>query len=1566
MIIFKRIHNLLLSVAIVISGMCFLPIGTTSAAAAPPNFTGVYQKDGHVKLEWATEMDAADILTQTGFESGQEIPSINWNGVGKQSFETVSGQGKVLQINDTITNWEGNITDPPWVPKSPNSRTTFDGRSIPSDSTISFNFKARAIGGTENQLLFYMDSGWTKYGSPLKDYNDKNVLYDQLVDWNNSPEYIKVKTGDGSPVSFPDGFRPVFVSAKTGNYDYAVLHYEFESSNQRFKKSRSGAVPFTGSSPIKPWNTPTKLDAFRPGDQVLYLSQYTFTMPARTLPSDGQWQTISANTYIPYTSNFDPNLRGMWAALNWQTNGILQLDDLKIGYATEVEVYRDNASIYRGYLSDFEDIAATDKGKPTAPSNVVVTMNNGIPSASWSAATDTGTTYNYKIKGYPKKSAETALSVARPITVTTGIKGYSVLFDQNSNTIPPATVNVSGTSFTGSSTFNSNYYAHIAAIDNAGNISDVAHYLYMDTVSPELQLAQKNTGWTNGQVQIIANAYDSGVGVMRIKLPDGSFISDDTAEYVVSSNGTYTFIAEDNSWNKTEKSIPISNIDTTKPVIEVSPNGRSWSSDPLSVSISVNDLISGLKPNSTYYKVTNSPKEPADWELLSDPSQPIQMLNEGQWFIHVKATDLAGNTEIVHSSVYQVQEVPEKPTLQATDVQHDQVTLTWDLPAGDVYTDGYEYELHNTGTGAVYKINYPENQVIDPSVTGGREYRYELTVKNHVGQAISDELMILTKPNAPENLKVIREDREFSRARLVIDPMEGATSQHIVVEDMDGNLLMDEVTADNQYMIDGMQAGTIYKITVSGLNASGEGPTKSISYLSLPAVPGGFSAVQIREELIELEWMSVTSATYYNLERFKETIYNESDLHFTDLGLESGTAYDYRLAAANESGEGQYSELPGLTTLPGKLSGLQMTETTTNSAKFIWPFVRGAEEYKLSLNDGQQISVTGDVYEATFHGLQPGTSYSLTGFAQNRSGQGESFSLNFETLPLMPEGIVVSGIQEGSATISWAPVYGASKYRVIVDGEVYEVSGVSQEIVSLNGSKRLSFTVEAGNSSGYGAAASGEFTTLPKPASNLQVKEVGRNRVVLAWDADNTATKYYAQPYGGAVIELSAPEAELSGLEAGVSYVFDVWTQNESGEGTKTSVHVTTKTESVSPEGIEITVEEDKVTIDFKPVDHAEDHVLLDENGTEIWRGQEGPIVISPVTPGKGYDYEILAENSQGVPSDPTEIQFVAIPGSPEGIILTEVKETSVTFDLSQAVKNGAAEIVVYRDGKEIDRIDAGEEKYSDKALKANQTYEYEFKAANASGESSEGVKLNVTTKPEPASGAEGNSGGGGGSTAGPITKPESPKPTETKPDENDGEPGTKPENSHSASGSSTFQDVSSASFAKEAIDYLVEQKIVKGVTDKMFEPNRPISRMEFAALIVRATNAGPNNTLEITYKDINKSGWYMEELNAAISNQIAIGFNDNEFRPHLVINREQGAKMLGNAASRKYGVTQPDATTVFTDKEEVAFWAGEEVNLIAGLKILEGYPDGSFRPKGDLTRAESAVLIYRLMQLKN
>ncbi|MEI4920467.1 fibronectin type III domain-containing protein, partial [Klebsiella pneumoniae] len=89
--------------------------------------------------------------------------------------------------------------------------------------------------------------------------------------------------------------------------------------------------------------------------------------------------------------------------------------------------------------------------------------------------------------------------------------------------------------------------------------------------------------------------------------------------------------------------------------------------------------------------------------------------------------------------------------------------------------------------------------------------------------------------------------------------------------------------------------------------------------LSLPAAPGNFNSVQIEENAISLGWDSVTSATYYSLNRNEESIYEGPELRFTDSGLESGTVYNYDISASNETGTGEKAVLNGLITLPGQV-----------------------------------------------------------------------------------------------------------------------------------------------------------------------------------------------------------------------------------------------------------------------------------------------------------------------------------------------------------------------------------------------------------------------------------------------------------------------------------------------------------------------------------------------------------------------------------------------------------------------------------------------------------------------
>ena len=54
-------------------------------------------------------------------------------------------------------------------------------------------------------------------------------------------------------------------------------------------------------------------------------------------------------------------------------------------------------------------------------------------------------------------------------------------------------------------------------------------------------------------------------------------------------------------------------------------------------------------------------------------------------------------------------------------------------------------------------------------------------------------------------------------------------------------------------------------------------------------------------------------------------------------------------------------------------------------------------------------------------------------------------------------------------------------------------------------------------------------------------------------------------------------------------------------------------------------------------------------------------------------------------------------------------------------------------------------------------------------------------------------------------------------------------------------------------------------------------------------------------------------------------------------------------------------SNAAFKDAEKVNASYAEAVDVLAGMKVFQGYPDGSFQPEGSITRAEVAAIVYRL-----
>ena len=163
--------------------------------------------------------------------------------------------------------------------------------------------------------------------------------------------------------------------------------------------------------------------------------------------------------------------------------------------------------------------------------------------------------------------------------------------------------------------------------------------------------------------------------------------------------------------------------------------------------------------------------------------------------------------------------------------------------------------------------------------------------------------------------------------------------------------------------------------------------------------------------------------------------------------------------------------------------------------------------------------------------------------------------------------------------------------------------------------------------------------------------------------------------------------------------------------------------------------------------------------------------------------------------------------------------------------------------------------------------------------------------------------------------------------------------------------DVSDNYFAKAQIDKFISEGIIKGYPDGTFKPNNTITRAEFVKIINKTfgfTKVGTKS-----FKDIKEDAWYTNDIKIAVEKGYINGFEDNTFRPNEEITREQMAKILGVILN-----ISGDGKTNFLDDSKIAHWAKKYVDGLADAKLISGYPDKTFNPKGNATRGESVSVI--------
>lgn len=168
-------------------------------------------------------------------------------------------------------------------------------------------------------------------------------------------------------------------------------------------------------------------------------------------------------------------------------------------------------------------------------------------------------------------------------------------------------------------------------------------------------------------------------------------------------------------------------------------------------------------------------------------------------------------------------------------------------------------------------------------------------------------------------------------------------------------------------------------------------------------------------------------------------------------------------------------------------------------------------------------------------------------------------------------------------------------------------------------------------------------------------------------------------------------------------------------------------------------------------------------------------------------------------------------------------------------------------------------------------------------------------------------------------------------------------------------RQVQAASWMDSYLNQVVEWGVMRGDLQGNLEPNRDITRAEFCTMINRAfgyTEVGPHPFTDVKSKD-----WYADDIAIAYNQGYLFGTSATTASPNDPLTREQAMVILGKNLMLQ---TQPGEVLGFTDSRTFSDWAKGWIRAVAECGIISGYPDGTFRPRNNISRGETATILVK------
>ncbi len=178
------------------------------------------------------------------------------------------------------------------------------------------------------------------------------------------------------------------------------------------------------------------------------------------------------------------------------------------------------------------------------------------------------------------------------------------------------------------------------------------------------------------------------------------------------------------------------------------------------------------------------------------------------------------------------------------------------------------------------------------------------------------------------------------------------------------------------------------------------------------------------------------------------------------------------------------------------------------------------------------------------------------------------------------------------------------------------------------------------------------------------------------------------------------------------------------------------------------------------------------------------------------------------------------------------------------------------------------------------------------------------------------------------------------------------------------FTDAAADAWYYDAVDYVYQNGLMTGTSATTFAPDGTMTRAMLVTILHRQAGA-PQVNYALPFDDVAEGAWYSEAVRWAASEGIVTGTSATAFEPNAPITREQFAAILYRYAQKTGAdVSAGEDTNIlsYADALDVSEYAVPAMQWACGAGVIQG-SGANLNPKDGATRAEAAAMLMRFCE---